>query len=187
MKTIIIDTSHSLLAVGLVEDGKIIHSRQEVVQKKQSEYLLFYVDELMKEAQWKPKDLDRLVITDGPGSYTGMRIGITFAKTLALTHPTMEVFTVDTLLSLMGKTTGFAFIDARSKRVFGAYGDEGAIRDERVYQFEELRDITCDMFGDTSLFGEVNRYGNVIENILAVESSWVPVEDSDLLVPRYIK
>ena len=187
MKTIIIDTSHSLLVVGLVEDGVIIRSRQELVEKKQSEFLLVYVDQLMKEVNWKPSEIKALVITDGPGSYTGMRIGITFAKTLALTNPELKIYTVDTLASLVGNLNGFAFIDARSKRVFGAFVKDGEVREERVYQFDELSDIREDMFGDLSLFGEVNRYGDVCENILAVKASWQLVEDSDLLVPRYIK
>lgn len=187
MKTIIIDTSHSLLAVGLSEGDTILVSKQEELSKKQSEYLLPFIDEMMKEVNWKPRDLERLVITDGPGSYTGMRIGITFAKTLHLSNPSMKVYTVDTLLSLVGLQSGFSFIDARSKRVFGAYVSNGEVSEERVYQFDELSDIKSDFFGDTSLFGEVNRYGNVIENILAVEKSWNVVEDVDLLVPRYIK
>lgn len=187
MKTLIIDTSHSLLAVGLCDDNGILASRQALMHKKQSESLLVFVSELMDEMNWKPADLERLVITDGPGSYTGMRIGITFAKTLALTCPNLSLYTVDTLLSLTGKLDGFSFIDARSQRTFGAFVENGVVSDERVYLFDELSDIKSDMFGDLSLFGEVNRYGDVIQNILDVQESWNLVENPDVLVPRYLK
>lgn len=43
------------------------------------------IEWLLQQAQLKPKDLDEIIVTEGPGSYTGLRIGVTTAKTLAYT------------------------------------------------------------------------------------------------------
>ncbi len=187
MKTLVIDTSHTLLAVGVIEKNVILFQKQETMNKRQSEYLLSFVNKAISEVNWKPKDIEQIIITDGPGSYTGMRIGITFAKTFALTNPKMIIKTVDTLLSLSGNQNGFSFIDARGGRIFGAQVNQGLITDEKVYMIEDIQDLNSDFFGDTALLGKDTQYGNVIQNILDVKNSWKKVEDIDLLVPRYIK
>ncbi|QIK69924.1 tRNA (adenosine(37)-N6)-threonylcarbamoyltransferase complex dimerization subunit type 1 TsaB [Erysipelothrix sp. HDW6C] len=187
MNTLIIDTSHSILAVGVVQNGEIIASKQENVNKKQSELLLVYIDEVMSRSHLTPLDIDQIVVTNGPGSYTGMRIGLTFAKTYALANPSVHVFTIDTLATLVGNREGFAFIDARSGRVFGAFVKDGVVTDEKVYHVEELAAISQNLFGDTILVGTETTYGNIIENVVALESQWVPVDNPDTLVPNYLK
>lgn len=187
MKTLIIDTSHSLLAVGIAQEGKLISSKIETLNKQQSEYLLPFVETILNEQNLKLKDIDQVVVCDGPGSYTGMRIGITFVKSIAMVLPKLNVFTVDTLLSLSGQRDVFAFIDARSGRTFGAYCNHGQVIDEKVYLVEDLGQINKNMVGDVHLLGQTTDYGNVLENILAVESSWQAVENVDVLVPRYVK
>ncbi len=187
MNTLIVDTSHSLLAVGLVQNGTVIMKKQAVLQKQQSEFLMVFVQEVLNACHLETKDLHKIVVCDGPGSYTGMRIGITFAKTLTLVHPDLKLYTVDTLLSLVGNKEGFVFIDARSNRTFGAYCKQGSVSFERVYLVNEVQNIEGPKFGDLSLLGEANNYGDVIEQINELEASWVLVDESDLLVPRYIK
>ena len=187
MKTLVIDTSHTLLAVGIIEKNNILFQKQETMNKRQSEYLLTFVNEAISAVNWKPKDIEQIVITDGPGSYTGMRIGITFAKTFALTNPNLIIKTVDTLLSLSGNENGFSFIDARGGRIFGAQVNRGLISEEKVYMIEDIQDQNIQFFGDTALLGKDTQYGNIIKNILDVENSWENVLDIDLLVPRYIK
>lgn len=187
MKTLIIDTSHTLLVVGLVEDNKILFQKQEMMNKRQSEHLLLFVNEAIETVKWKPSDIEKIIITDGPGSYTGMRIGITFAKTFALTNPKLKIETVDTLLSISGAQNGFSFIDARGGRIFGGYVNNGEITDEKVYMIEEIQDMTVNFYGDINLLGKNTQYGNVVKNILDVQKSWKKVSDIDLLVPRYIK
>ena len=70
---------------------------------------------------------------------------------------------------------------------FGAYCNHGQVIDEKVYWVEDLGQINKNMVGDVHLLGQTTDYGNVLENILAVESSWQVVENVDVLVPRYVK
>lgn len=185
MYTLIIDTSHSLLVVGLAKDGYLIDYSQEVLSKKHSELLILRIDEVIKRNQCQISDIKSIVVTDGPGSYTGMRIGLTFAKVFSIVND-VRVYTVDTLLSLIGNQTGFAFIDARSRRIFGAYSEDGVISDEKVYSIDDLHYEKVPLFGDVHLIGNHVDYGNIAQNILNVEKSWKFVENADLLVPRYL-
>lgn len=188
MLTLIIDTSHKFLAVGLASDNKgIIYSKQEIVKKRQSELLITFIDDVIGDYGYKPKDIERIVVTDGPGSYTGMRVGLTFVKTFALVNPDVEVYTVNTLLSIAGFRSGFAMIDARSNRVFGAFVESGQISEERVYELDTLKDLSVKFHGDRELMNLVPKTPNVIQNIWEVKKSWEKVEDIDQLVPRYVK
>lgn len=187
MNTLIIDTSHSLLAVGFAKDNTLEVAKIEALNKQQSEYLLPFVQEVLKKANTSLQELDRIVVCDGPGSYTGMRIGITFVKSIAMVLPDVKVYTVNTLLSLSGLNDVFAFIDARSGRTFGAYCNQGVISEEGVYQVDDLEAIKKDKVGDVHLLGETTNYGNVLQNILDVQSAWVGIDNVDVLVPRYLK
>lgn len=187
MLTMIIDTSHKYLALGLANQEGLILEKQDILKQKQSEFLLPYINDVFIESGMDKKDLTTIVVTDGPGSYTGMRIALTFVKTLSITMPDLKVFTINTLLSLAGMNRGFSFIDARSKRLFGAYVDQGIITDERIYQHDEVLDISLPLYGDTSLYELGEPEISIVQNILDLKDAWVPVENIDLLVPRYVK
>lgn len=188
MKTLIIDTSHNYLVVALAENGIILKSFQENIQKKHSELLLVTIESFMNELAWNPLELDEVVVTDGPGSYTGMRIGITFVKTYGIVNPSINVYTVDTLASLVGNQEGFAILDARSNRVFGACINNGVVTDEKIYTLEELSSLEDQVFGDAHLLNQTqSNFGNIAQNILDIKNSWTLVENVDTLVPRYIK
>ena len=82
MKTIIMDSANKYLVVALYEDEKCLASLQEEGNRKQSEYAIVYLQKLLQENQLKISDFDEMVITIGPGSYTGLRIGIAGAKAM---------------------------------------------------------------------------------------------------------
>ncbi|MER2063327.1 MAG: tRNA (adenosine(37)-N6)-threonylcarbamoyltransferase complex dimerization subunit type 1 TsaB [Alkalibacterium sp.] len=83
MRILAIDTSNQLMSVALIEDSRLIIEGTVNVKRNHSIQLMPAIEEIMKEAEWKPKDLTRIIVAKGPGSYTGVRIGVTVAKTLA--------------------------------------------------------------------------------------------------------
>lgn len=85
MKILAIDTSNQTLAIGIMEDDKVLGQIQTTANKNHSITLMPNVQSLMQQVNLKPADLDRIVVAQGPGSYTGLRIGVTTAKTLAYT------------------------------------------------------------------------------------------------------
>lgn len=85
MITLGIDTSNQPLTVGLVEDGRVLAQVQTTVKKNHSVTLMPAIDALVQSVDLTPEDIDRIAVAQGPGSYTGLRIGVTIAKTLAYT------------------------------------------------------------------------------------------------------
>lgn len=83
MRILAIDTSNQLMSVALIDDARLIIERTVNVKRNHSIQLMPAIEEIMKDAEWRPKDLTRIVVAKGPGSYTGVRIGVTVAKTLA--------------------------------------------------------------------------------------------------------
>lgn len=187
MLTLIIDTSHKYLAVGLAKNSNLIFEKQEPLKKQQSEYLIPFINDVFEHTEYSKKDLDAIVLTDGPGSYTGMRIAITFVKTFYLTNPNIKVFTLNTLLSLTGKNDGFSFIDARSNRTFGTYIKNGEVFNEAIYLIEEIKEINEPLYGDTHLFDLEEPKISIAQNILDLKDQWNSVKSVDTLVPRYLK
>ncbi|WP_027109051.1 tRNA (adenosine(37)-N6)-threonylcarbamoyltransferase complex dimerization subunit type 1 TsaB [Lacticigenium naphthae] len=85
MRVLAIDTSNQVMSIALNEDKKLIAELTTNVKRNHSERLMPAIEKLMKEVNWSPDSLNRIAISKGPGSYTGLRIGLTVAKTLAWT------------------------------------------------------------------------------------------------------
>lgn len=84
MRVLGIETSTSLASVALVEGGRLVLSRSHQRPKQSAERLLPMIAELLAEVGWNKSDLERLGVSVGPGSFTGLRVGIACAQGLAL-------------------------------------------------------------------------------------------------------
>ena len=98
-----IETSTAVCSVALVDNGNVISLRESLDGQNHAEKITIFVDEVMKEAGVAYKDLDAVATSMGPGSYTGLRIGVSTAKGFcyALDKP---LIAVDTLAAM---TYGF--------------------------------------------------------------------------------
>ncbi|MRX72760.1 tRNA (adenosine(37)-N6)-threonylcarbamoyltransferase complex dimerization subunit type 1 TsaB [Bacillus lacus] len=85
MKVLAIDTSNYVLGVSLVENETVIGEYITNVKGNHSVRTMPAIQELMESCGVMPSELDRIVVAEGPGSYTGLRIGVTIAKTMAWT------------------------------------------------------------------------------------------------------
>ncbi|QIL46392.1 tRNA (adenosine(37)-N6)-threonylcarbamoyltransferase complex dimerization subunit type 1 TsaB [Vagococcus coleopterorum] len=126
MKILGIDTSNQGLGVALVEDGVVIGNHLGEKSKNHSVSLMPAINQEMKKAGWKPTDLNRIVVASGPGSYTGLRIGVTTAKTLAWTLG-IELVSVSSLAAIAANSRDYGgliipLFDARRQNIYtGAY------------------------------------------------------------------
>lgn len=96
MKYIAIDTSTQALSLALIEAGQVIAATTLRPNRQHGELLVPAVAQLMQQLGWDVADLAGLIIGVGPGSYTGLRIGATFAKTWA-TAKQLPVYPVSSL------------------------------------------------------------------------------------------
>lgn len=83
MKILAIDTSNYPLGIALLEDDKVLGEYITNIKKNHSIRVMPAIEALLKDCDTKPADLTKIVVAKGPGSYTGVRIGVTIAKTLA--------------------------------------------------------------------------------------------------------
>ncbi|WP_436896506.1 tRNA (adenosine(37)-N6)-threonylcarbamoyltransferase complex dimerization subunit type 1 TsaB [Mammaliicoccus sciuri] len=126
MTTLLIDTSNQPLAVALVRDGNVLINYQSNIKKNHSLQLMPVIESLMDEAQLTPQSLSDIVVANGPGSYTGLRIGITTAKTMTYTLdiPLYEVSSLKALAATYNNENDLIvpLFDARRDHVFaGVY------------------------------------------------------------------
>lgn len=142
MTILAIDTSNLTVGVALIKDGKVIAEHISHLKKNHSVRAMPAIDELLKECGLKPSDLTQIAVAKGPGSYTGVRIGVTIAKTLAwsLNIPVKTVSSLEVLAANGRFFQGLIcpLFDARRGQVYtGLY----QYRDGKLHGLEEDQNI----------------------------------------------
>lgn len=127
MKYLYIDTSSSFLYTGIVENNKLLAEVKKEYGHNLSEFALQDIVNMMNDLNLTPKDIYKIIVVNGPGSFTGIRIGITIAKIYAWSLNT-KITTISSLEAMMlsskNKTIHVPLIDARRGYTFSAIYDE---------------------------------------------------------------
>lgn len=191
MITLAIDTSFHYLTLVLYRNETIITSIQKEAFKQQSETILVEIQSLFKQANLKPNELNQIVLTDGPGSYTGLRIGMTVAKVLGA-MASIDVYTLSSLHVLAGlEKDVHVILDAKAKRAYYAHFHEGVrLINERVILLEDFANIEVDslnVYGDGHLISKQTYYPDYTKNFMDLKDYWQKVDNIHTLVPRYLK
>lgn len=122
MKILAIDTSNFPLGVALIDEDKVIGEYMTNVKRNHSLKAMPAVEQLLKDCDTDVKELTKIVVANGPGSYTGVRIGVTLAKTLAwsLDIPLVPVSSLAVLASSGRYFNGYLspIFDARRGQVY---------------------------------------------------------------------
>jgi tRNA threonylcarbamoyladenosine biosynthesis protein TsaB len=140
MTILAIDTSNYTLGVALIDEDKVIGDYITNVKVNHSVRAMPAVQTLMNDCGISPKQLTKIVVAKGPGSYTGVRIGVTIAKTLAwsLHIPIVGVSSLEIMAASIGRYfSGYVspLFDARRGQIYtGLY----------QYQNGELQTIDSD-------------------------------------------
>ena len=132
-RLILIETSTALCSAALAEDGEIISYRESSAAKAHASLTAVFIQEMLSEKGLTISDCDGICVSMGPGSYTGLRVGVSTAKGLCFGSgkPLIAVGTLDTLVAqapsvIPCEVEGTAFryiipmIDARRMEVYSA-------------------------------------------------------------------
>ena len=181
MKTLCMDSAHRHLVIVLLEDGEVKAGKALSCWKQQSETLFPELIACMDSVGWKADDLDEVMITDGPGSYTGVRIAMAVAKVLC-TRKHIPLYCISTLQLYAGVNDHvFVMLDARSSRAYA-----GSLNlDEIKAYLKEHPDLK--VIGDTSLIDMETTDIDFIENFKLLRPYARKVENIHILTPRYLK
>ena len=159
-RILLIETSTSVLSVALAQDGTVVSERVCTEARMQASLTAPLVKEVLDEAGLTTRDCDAVCVSSGPGSYTGLRVGVSTAKGLAFGagKPLLAVGTLDILVaSCLSEPSEESpvfivpMIDARRMEVYTAvYSGEG----QRLTEVE-AKVIGPDSFADYLEQGEV--------------------------------
>jgi len=142
-----IDTATMISGIGVVDKGKILTDFRYDVKLTHSEVLLSHIDKLLKAVKVELQELDGISISLGPGSFTGLRIGLATAKGICFASgkPLVGVSTLDALAFMARgcKYPVVPIIDAKKYQIYAAVYDAGGegIRRRSPYLAVELSEL----------------------------------------------
>lgn len=200
MNTLALDTSTNFLSVACMKEGRVLSSFHRDAGIKHSDILMSVIDETTREAGWKAKDIELVCIGLGPGSFTGLRIGVATVKGLALSLP-IKVKGVPGMDAVIRRVRGrrglFApFMDAHKGKVYTcvyAVDGIGNITRNTEYMLIRVEDMLSRIKDKVFFFGSgIEKYGDKLKEHPAAgiidDIDWYPrAEDIALLGAQLIK
>ena len=151
-----LETATTNCSVSLSKDGEtLILKEDNTPGYSHAEKLHLFIDEVFKSTKIKPSDIDAVAVSKGPGSYTGLRIGVSSAKGLcyALNKPLLAIDTLEILAHQIKIEEGFivAMLDARRMEVYSAIYDSN---------YNMVRAIKAEVLNELS-YNELLKNNNV--------------------------
>lgn len=198
MISLFIDTSMTNVSISIVKDNKILSIIQEDIPNEHSKYATAYVKKVIDEAQIDANDVDNILVVNGPGSFTGVRIGVTIAKTYGYLI-NKDITPVSSLKSLAisshKKTTVMSIIQAnRSSYYVGIYDDQyNEVIEEQFVSGNRLLELINEynayiVSNDFNVLG-THKFNKVNLNILEIVNYYKNSKKVNYhaLVPNYLK
>lgn len=159
MRILYIDTTTRYLYTGIVEDDHLLKEVKEDFGTDLSKVTLKNISEMLESVSLKPNDIDKIIVVNGPGSYTGIRIGVTIAKTFAYSLK-KEITTISSLQAMAvssNKGTDYIvpIIDARRGYSYGAIYDKdyNPILKEQYINTDTLHLAVDNLLGSYTVIG----------------------------------
>lgn len=204
MYTLAIETANKTLSVALFKDDECVQTVTQHDTLQHSVYLVPAIEQLLKQEGIVAKQLAQIVVSNGPGSYTGLRMGVTFAKTLSETlHiPVIPVSSLDVLahsVELNGDVIIVPFFDARRGYVYaGVYdqakpviADQHLLMTDLLLEVEKLNKPVVFVSPDSHIYQAVLSEKEVhtvypIANVMLAVSKRYDTADAAVLTPFYL-
>ncbi len=163
MRLLSFETSAKAASVALTQDGHLLAEEYQNTGLTHSQTLLVMAQQLLEQCGLKPQELDAVAVASGPGSFTGVRIGVAAAKGFAwgAKKPLYGVSTLEAMARGLGIYEGFVcpVMDARRSQVYNALFacHQGRLRrlcPDRAISLEELGQALSELDGPIYLVGD---------------------------------
>lgn len=178
-----IDTCTKHMCVGLSKGDDLVYKKQYDAFKRQSEVAALEIDKCLKECNVKANELTKIVVTNGPGSYTGIRIGLTLAKVMSKVL-NIELVCLSSLQAMCGLNDCSAIIDARSERVY--YGKYCKGKGNDCIKYVKDLDLNEEYVGETAVIGKEEKKIDIVKNMFDLRNN-DSVSDIDSVKAVYLK
>jgi len=151
-----IETTTNICSVALFNNKKLI-SIEENFDRKHSILLAPFVNKLFKDANIEISNLDAIALSIGPGSYTGLRIGLSFAKGMAfsLTKPIIPINTIETLHDSINESNYFIIVHAYKDYFFIQEYRNGKAFNDIIFDTIDIISSKAIVYGYSG--GKINR------------------------------
>lgn len=201
MTCLFFDTSSDLLKVSLIKDNKIIFDKELHTKNDHSSYLVPTIDEAFKSNNIDFKELDEIIVGNGPGSFTGTRISIAVAKTYAFSF-NIPVYMISSLEELIYDNDGYDFyvpiIEEKKENLYFSIFDKNKKRvmddtySSTEYMYKKLEELDGKILLISLSDKEYEKYDTVKASINALNiMKNIDVNNEKvnphLLKPNYIK
>ena len=166
-----IETSSQNCSVSISESGKIIGLEEQYFEKySHSKSLHVFIDKLFKKTKLSPNDLSAVAISEGPGSYTGLRIGVSAAKGICfpLDIPLIALDTMHILSRKIECCNGYIIsaMDARRDEIYCAIFQSANCKIPELIVKADTMILSSDSFLDYYKSSTVNFVGNCNKKIM---------------------
>lgn len=147
MRILAFETSAKAASVAIVEDGRLLAESYQNTGLTHSQTILAMAESMLSACGLGPQDIDAVAVAGGPGSFTGVRIGVAAAKGFAWGReiPLYGVSTLEAMARSLGQYSGIicAAMDARRSQVYNAIfraeaGKLTRLREDRAISLQEL-------------------------------------------------
>jgi tRNA threonylcarbamoyladenosine biosynthesis protein TsaB len=161
MKYLFIDTSTHDLTIAIASASQVLSETTSTKMNEHSKYALVAMQETFDKAGLKPNDIDKLLVVNGPGSFTGIRIGVTIAKTYAWTLK-KDIIPISSLhayaLGYEGYDYYVSVLDARRDFVYASICDREyhRILEEQYISISKLSDTINSLKGKVIVIGDID-------------------------------
>ena len=151
MKILAIETSCDICSVSLLEDDNLILELKESTAKNHSEALMPLIDKLFKQTELTLNDIDLFAVDNGPGSFTGIRIGLSTVKAFCdvTNKPCVSVSSLEALAYTASNDNCIicSLIDAKHENVYSAFFEKNGKDIEKIkdYEFKNINDLIVDL------------------------------------------
>ena len=193
MFSILLDSSNTSLTVGLAKDDILLESISYEAWQTQSEHMIPELDKLLDKYEVARNQISDVVVAIGPGSYTGVRIAITIAKTIAAVLP-VKLYTISSLRCQKdGKNPSICVINARSGRsYFGVYEEDKVLVEDMILTNDKVQEyinehpdfVVC---GNATYLGVNGKQPDIARELLSLKKVVAPVSDPLAVKPVYMK
>ena len=192
MVTILLDSSNVDLCVGIASNEVIDFTIYEAWQC-QSEYMIQEIDKLLNKHHLSREDIKDVIVSIGPGSYTGIRIALTIAKVMALAL-NIPLYTLSSLQILKkDNEPSICLMNARSGRSYiGVYQGDNIILSDQILKNDEVLSYISNhpdyvVCGDTKYLNIAGYKSNVIIEMNNLKNNAIKYDDALGVKPIYLK
>lgn len=192
MVTILLDSSNTNLSVGIAKDNILLDYISYEAWQRQSEYMIVELNKLLEKHNIKKEEIADVMVAKGPGSYTGVRIAITIAKTIAVAL-NAKLYAVSSLrVEKNGDVPSICLINARSNRSYvGVYQGQKILLNDCIMKNDEVMKYIEDhpdysVCGDTKYLNVEGIESNTMKEMLDLKDSLESINPLSLK-PVYMK